>query len=77
VAEGTPRVDAKDFRDEMRLRNYPDGKLVYDIFVKSFKVEPWTRIGSMTFTEDSVSEGGDKRLNFWIPRDVPNLPQRV
>jgi hypothetical protein len=77
VADGTPRVDAKDFRDEMRLRNYPGGRLVYDILVKSFDVGPWTRLGSLTFTEDVISEGSDKRLHFWIPRDLPNLPQRV
>ena len=75
-AEGTPRIDAKDFRDEMRLKNY-GGTLVYDILVKSFAAASWTRIGKMTFTEDAISEGGDKRLNFWIPRDVPNLPQRL
>src|SRR5262249_2397405 len=77
VAEGTPRIDAKDFRDEMRLRNYPGGKLVYDICVKSLDGGPWTRLGSMTFTEDAIAEGGDKRLNFWIPRDIPNLQQRL
>lgn len=75
--EGTPRVDAKDFRDEIRLRNYPDGKLVYDIQVKNFGDAEWTRIGSITFTEDVVSEGSDKQLHFWIPRDVPNVPQPV
>jgi hypothetical protein len=79
VADGTPRIDAKDFRDEIRLRNYPGQRLVYDILVKSFADSQWKRLGSMTFTEDAISEGGDKRLHFWIPKDIPNLnaPNRV
>lgn len=74
-AAGTPRVDAKDFRDEIRIANYPGGRLVYDILVKDFAATEWTRLGSMTFTEDTVSEGSDKQLHFWIPRDLPNLPK--
>jgi hypothetical protein len=77
VASGTPRIDQKDFRDEMRLRQYPDQRLVYDIMVKSFSETAWTRIGSLIFTEDAISEGGDKQLHFWIPRDIPNLATRV
>lgn len=76
-AAGTPRIDAKDFRDEIRIANYPGGRLVYDILVKDFGDTDWTRLGSMTFTEDTVSEGSDKQLHFWIPRDLPNLPKAV
>jgi hypothetical protein len=72
VAEGTPRVNAEDFRDELRLKNYPDDRLIYTINVKNFADERWTRLGTITFTEDVVSEGGDKRLHFWIPADVPS-----
>jgi hypothetical protein len=72
VQEGTPRVDADDFREELRLRHYPDHNLVYTINVKSFSEENWTCLGAITFTDDVVSEGGDKRLHFWIPRDVPS-----
>ncbi|MBK1724580.1 hypothetical protein [Thiocystis violacea] len=74
-AAGTPRVNARDFRDEIRLSGYPGGKLVYDILVKDFGYQDWKRIGTMTFTEDTVSEGSDKQLHFWIPRDIPNLPK--
>ncbi len=77
VAEGTPRVDAKDFRDEIRLEHYPGHRLVYDIWVKNLDSTQWQRLGSITFTEDTVSEGSDKRLHFWIPRDIPNLPKPV
>jgi hypothetical protein len=72
VAEGTPRVDAEDFRDELRLTNYPGGRLVYTVSVKNFADQRWTRLGTITFTEQVVSEGGDKRLHFWIPPDVPS-----
>lgn len=70
VAEGTPKVDAKDFRDELRLSNYPSHTLMYTINVKNFDEEQWTRLGVLEFTEDAISEGGDKRLHFWIPRDI-------
>jgi hypothetical protein len=72
VADGTPRVDADDFRDELRLKNYPNNKLVYTINVKSFDEAAWTQLGVLEFTEDAVSEGGDKRLHFWIPLDQPS-----
>jgi hypothetical protein len=77
VASGTSRIDQKDFRDEMRLQHYPNRRLVYDIMVKSFREPEWTRLGSLIFTEDVISEGSDKRLHFWIPRDIPNLVTRV
>ena len=70
VADGTPRVDAADFRDELRLHNYPNRTLTYTISVKSFDEAEWNRVGSIDFTEDAVSEGGDKRIHFWIPRDL-------
>ncbi len=71
VAEGTPRIDAEDFRDELRLRNYPGNKLIYAIKVKSFAAADWTQLGTIEFTDDAISEGGDKRLHFNIPLDVP------
>ena len=74
VAEGTPRVDADDFRDELRLKNY-GGKLVYDLRVKMFDDPDYTRIGRIEFTEDAVCEGCDKRIHFWIPRDIAQLRQ--
>jgi hypothetical protein len=72
VAKDTPRINARDFRDELRLKGYPSGKLVYTISVKNFADQRWTPLGTITFTEDVVSEGGDKRLHFWIPSDVPS-----
>jgi hypothetical protein len=76
VRPWTPLAVASDFRDELRVKNYPGGRLIYDVDVKSFDEPGWTTIGEMEFTEDSVSVGGDTRLHFWIPRDVPDLPHR-
>jgi hypothetical protein len=73
---GTPLAVAEDFRDELRLKNYPEGRLIYDIDVKAFEESSWTTIGEMVFTEDCASAGGDTRLHFWIPRDIPNPPHR-
>ena len=72
IADGTPKVHTHDFRDELRIEHYPERKLVYTINVKDFYDPAWTRIGSIELTDDAVAEGGDKRLHFWIPRDVPS-----
>lgn len=73
VVAGTPRADFRDFRDELRLENYPDHRLVYTINVKNFDESAWTRIGEIELTDYAISEGGDRRLHFWIPRDIPSL----
>jgi len=70
--DGTPRIDADDFRDELRLRNYPDSSLSLAIQVKNFQDRTWTRLGRIDFTDDAISDGGDHRLHFWIPSDVPS-----
>jgi hypothetical protein len=72
VADYTPRIDERDFRDELRLEHYPDRKLSYSILVKDFEDADWKRIGTMVFDDYAIAEGGDKRLHFWIPRDVPS-----
>lgn len=72
VDERMPKIDAKDFRDEIRLSHYPDHTLIYGIHVKNFEDDQWVRLGSLEFTEDVISEGSDKRLHFWIPRDLPS-----
>lgn len=73
AADDMPRVDERDFRDELRVRNYPDGRLVFWIFVRSFTDTRWNRIGSIVFTQDVASESGDKRFHVWIPRDIPDV----
>jgi hypothetical protein len=66
------RVSADDFRDELRLSNYGENRLIYAVHVKDFADQRWTRLGTITFTEDVISECGDKRLHFWIPSDLPS-----
>jgi hypothetical protein len=75
VPDNTPRIDADDFRDELRLKNYPGNKLTYEIRVKMFDDPNWSKIGRIEFTEDGICEGCDKRIHFWIPRDIPLLDQ--
>jgi hypothetical protein len=75
VLEGTPRVDKPDFRDELRLKNYPGQKLSYAILVRSFDEQGWTQLGIMELTADVASLAGDKRLHFWIPKNIANLDQ--
>jgi hypothetical protein len=69
ITAGTPRVHRKDFRDEMRLEHYPGNQLVYDILVRNLDDAAWNTIGKMVLTDYAISESGDKRLHFWIPRD--------
>jgi hypothetical protein len=73
VPADTPRVLCDDFRNELRLKNYPGYQLTYEIRVKMFDDPNWTRIGRIEFTEDGICEGCDKRIHFWIPRDIPAL----
>ena len=72
VVPGTPRVDARDFREELRLEHYPDRRLTYAIKVKDWDDREWSRIGALEFDDYAIAEGGDKRIHFWIPRDVPS-----
>ena len=69
IAAGTPHVQRKDFRDELRLENYVGNQLVYDILVRNLDEAQWNTIGKMVLTDYAISESGDKRLHFWIPRD--------
>lgn len=71
IAEDTPRTYAKDFREELRTKHYAGTGLRFLIFVRNRGESAWNQIGQITFKEDVVSESGDKRLHFWIPRDLP------
>jgi hypothetical protein len=69
-ADDVARVDASDFRDELRLANYPGG-LRFDIWVADEGTrlgdKAWQRIGVIVFTEDALSESCDHRLHFSHP----------
>lgn len=67
------KVDAVDFRDELRLKNYKGG--VMRFFIATAEKESksgqrdWRRIGVVELDEDVISTSGDHRLRF---RHDPN-----
>lgn len=67
----TPRIDAADFRDELDMRNYPNG-IQLDIYVAdgldAYGDKAFEYIGYVDFTESVVSESCDKRLHFAHPK---------
>lgn len=71
AAEGMPRVDEDDFRDELNLANYPQG-LRFSISVASegsrFGDKAWQKIGHIEVLETMVSDSCDHRLHFAHPR---------
>ena len=71
--EGIGKSDAVDFRDELRVANYKDGKLRFAISVASEATPAgqrlWRRIGTIELTEDVRSESADHRIRF---RHLPN-----
>src|SRR5207244_730684 len=66
-AADVARVDAKDFRDELRLANYPAG-LRFDIRTADVgtRIGPkaWQTIGTIEITSDALSDSCDHRLHF-------------
>ena len=73
-ADDVPRVDAVDFRDELRVANYPDG-LRFDIWVADEGTrrgdKDWHRIGYIEILDDAVSDSCDHRLHFSHPSFRP------
>jgi hypothetical protein len=69
---GIGKYDAIDFRDELRVDNYKDSKLSFDISVATEEVSKqrqWKRIGNIVLNEHVCSESGDHRIRF---RHLPN-----
>ncbi len=68
-AKDAPKVDLKDFRDELSIEN--NKKLVFNIHVanKMLKEDKdWQKIGSITFDSSMVSTTCDHRLHFHHPK---------
>jgi hypothetical protein len=69
-APDVPRVDAVDFRDELRLENYPDG-LRFDIWIADQGTregdKSWQRVGYIDVTDEALSDSCDHRLHFHHP----------
>lgn len=66
------RVDRDDFRDELRVGNYPNQQLVYNIEVGDHprhkkKQATWQLIGQLVFDESITSKPCDTRLHFAHP----------
>lgn len=66
-AETTARNGAADFRDELRLANYPEG-LDFGVFVAEDDGNGWTRLGKIHLAQEALSDGCDHRLHFHHPR---------
>ena len=71
--DSLPRVDAADFRDELRTANYPHSRLIWAIETAQGKRggkkdARWTPLGSLVLTESVVSPACDRRLHFAHPR---------
>jgi hypothetical protein len=73
VTPETPRVDADDFRDELDLSRYPQGRLVYladagEAGPEADKAQArWRPLARLTLTDSVVSASCDQRLHFAHP----------
>jgi hypothetical protein len=69
MIRGAPgrRIEARDFRDQLRVRNN-GGKLSFEIHVRDDAKQPWQEIGEIEFTDDAISDSRDHRLHFSHPR---------
>lgn len=68
------RVDRNDFRDELRVENYPHSKLKYIIEVASGEASSkskaqWQAIGELIFKASVTSKACDTRLHFAHPKN--------
>ena len=79
--------DKSDFRDELNLADYPNGKLMLDVYADSpepdnacgdLSNDDWTgkKIGYIEFTESVASVGCDSHLHFHHPKwkEVRHVP---
>jgi hypothetical protein len=73
-ASDVPRVDAADFRDELRLANYPAG-LRFEIWVADQGTrrgaKSWEKIGYIEVVADALTDSCDHRLHFSHPTFRP------
>ena len=68
---GCGQSEAPDFRDELRVENYRDGKLMFDVFTADKKLatgaRDYKRIGGVTLDASVTSDSCDHRLKFRHP----------
>jgi hypothetical protein len=75
-AKPNQTVDALDFRDELRIDNNNNSKLVFNISVASKKIQgkkDWKDIGTISLDASVVSTSCDHRLHFHHPKWRANL----
>jgi len=68
-ANGNKKVDEKDFRDELKIKE--GNELIFNIFVASKIVnekKEWQKIGTIKFDSSVVSSSCDHRLHFHHPK---------
>lgn len=74
------RIDKEDFRDELRVENYPGKTLVYNIDVgdqtnvenktkKKKSSAAWQTVGQLVFTKSITSRVCDTQLHFPHPKN--------
>lgn len=72
IEDGTPRIDADDFRNELDLASYPNGRIVWvvegaDLTAGGKERAEWIRLGEIELEESVVSRSCDARLHFAHP----------
>lgn len=72
AADETPKIDRKDFRDELQLTAYPGETLRYEIAVAAAQERgkshaQWQTIGDLELYESVVSPACDRELHFAHP----------
>ncbi|HEX3554770.1 MAG TPA: hypothetical protein VIA62_16220 [Thermoanaerobaculia bacterium] len=76
---GSGRVDTPDFRDELRVEGYKDGRLIFEVFAADTTLpngqRDYKKLGDITLTESVTSASCDHRLKFRHPvlKDQPVL----
>jgi hypothetical protein len=68
---GSGQCNTPDFRNELRVENYIDNKLIFDVFTADKKLSngqrDYKRIGKITLDESVTSDACDHRLKFRHP----------
>lgn len=75
AATHMPRIDDRDFRDELNIEKNNMGSLVFDILTSDTSLaknsKDWQKIGQIELSQSKVSYGCDRRLHFPHPRAKP------
>jgi hypothetical protein len=68
---GSGRVDTPDFRDELRVEGYKDGRLIFEVFAADDELpngqRDYKKVGEIVLTESVTSDSCDHRLKFRHP----------